>query len=361
MTRALDRYILHSFLYALVMALLAFIAIFVILDLFEKLDDFLDRDVPVAIILHYYVYRIPEILLLMLPVGMLLASLFSLGAFARNNEFTAVIAAGISMRRTLAPVLLVSFVISAAALLLGEAIAPPAAERVNKIKEEVIKPGSRRAGRTRSNLSFLGDEGRLFWIGRLEPALGRVENIVIQRLVGNTLVERLDAEEGTWEEGVWTFRNGYYRRFTGESLVEAAPFSERIEREIGETPEDLAKIQKNSMQMSYRELSDHIDRLESGGADVQKEKVDLHMKIAFPFTSFLIVLLGSPLAALLNRSGNALGFTLALMICFVYYMAIRVGQSFGYNEVLPPLPAAWAGNILFSLVGIILFRRLGNR
>ena len=361
MNRTLDRYVLHSFLTALVMALLAFIAIFVILDLFEKLDDFLDRDVPVAIILQYYVYRIPEILLLMLPVGMLLASLFSLGAFARNNEFTAVISAGISMHRTLAPVILVSFLISVAALFIGELIAPPAAERVNKIKEEVIKPGSKRAGRTRSNLSFLGDDGRLFRIGRLRPTQGRVEKIVIQRLAGNTLVERLDAEEGIWEEGVWTFRNGYYRRFTEEGLVEAAPFTERVEREIGETPEDLAKIQKNSRQMSYRELSEHMGRLESGGADVQKEKVDLHMKIAFPFTSFLIVLLGSPLAALLRRGGNALGFTLALMICFVYYMTIRVGQSFGYNGVLPPLLSAWAGNILFSLVGIVLFRRLGNR
>ena len=134
MNRTLDRYLLRSFLAALVMALVAFIAIFVILDLFEKLDDFLDRDVPVAIILQYYVYRIPEILLLMLPVGMLLASLFSLGTFARNNEFTAVIAAGISMRRTLAPVILVSFLISAAALFIGEVIAPPAAEKVNKIK-----------------------------------------------------------------------------------------------------------------------------------------------------------------------------------------------------------------------------------
>jgi len=359
--RILDRYVLGRFLAALATALVAFLAIFIVLDLFEKLDDFIDQGVPLAAVGAYYAFRVPEILLLMLPIGMMLACIFSLGSHARNNEFLATLAAGISMRRTLLPVLVVGLLVSGAALLVGETVAPRAAEKVNAIQDEWIKPGRQRSMRVRTNLSYLGDGGRLFRIGRLDVEKGRMEEVVAQRLEGNALVERIDAREAVWENGVWVFRDGYFRRFAGDGLSEAVAFQERAEPEIVETPADLAKIPKNQRQMSYRELSAYVAKAKASGGEVRKEEVDLHMKIAFPFTSFLVVLLGSPLAALLRRGGNALGFSLALVICFVYYLAIRVGQSLGYNAVLAPLHAAWIANAVFLALGALLFRRLARR
>ncbi|MFH1681254.1 MAG: LptF/LptG family permease [Candidatus Eisenbacteria bacterium] len=359
--RILDRYVLSRYLLSLALALAAFLAIFVVLDLFEKLDDFLDQGVPLAVVGSYYLFRMPEILLLMLPIGMLLACLFSLGAHARNNEFLATLTAGISMRRTLLPVLFIGLAVSLAALVAGETLAPPAAERVNTIQDEIIKPGRRRTARLRTNLSFLGDNGRLFRIGRLDVEKGRMEDVVVQLLRNNTLIQRIDAEKARWENGRWVFENGYFRRFSAEGLDEAVPFEERTEPEIRETPEDFGKIQKNPRQMSYRELKKYIRKAKMNGGEVRKEEVDLYMKLSFPFTNFLIVLLGSPLAALLRRGGNALGFTLALLICFVYYLGIRVGQSVGYNELLPPVLSVWIANILFLAIGIALFRALARR
>jgi lipopolysaccharide export system permease protein len=359
MIRILDRYVLGRFLLALLLALAAFLAIFIVLDLFEKLDDFIDEGVPAATVAAYYLFRLPEILLLMLPIGMLLACIFSLGAHARSNEFLATLGAGIGMRRTLAPVLLLGICVSGGALLVGEAVAPPAAERVNAIQDVRIKPG-RKSTRIRTNLSYFGERGRLFWIGRLDVEKGRMDEVVVQRLEGNALLERIDAKSAFWEGGAWVFRDGYFRRFSGEVLSEAEPFAERREEGIVERPADLAKIPKNPKQMGYRELARHVEKAKASGGEVRKAEVDLQMKLAFPFTSFLIVLLGSPLAALLRRGGNALGFSLALGISFVYYLAIRVGQSLGYNGVLPPLPSAWIANLVFLAIGAVLFRRLAR-
>jgi len=358
--KTLDRYILARYLMALGMALVAFLAIFVVLDLFEKLDDFLDQSVPGQVIVQYYIFRIPEILLLMLPVGMLLACLFSLGAHARSNELLAITSSGVSLRRALLPVLVAAFVVSLLSLVTGETIAPIAAERVRTVEEEYLKPGKKTIARVRTNLSFMGEGGRLYWIGRLDTQKGRMTDLVIQTLSGNTLIERIDAKEAVWEEGSWVFRDGYFRRFQEGELEEAVPFDIRVENGIPETPRDLAKVQKNPRQMSYQELSEYIEKAQSSGAEVQKELVDLHMKTAFPFTNFLIVLLGSPLASLLRRGGNALGFSMALAISFLYYLAIRVGQSLGYNGVLPPPLAAWSANILFGVIAVLLCRRLAR-
>jgi lipopolysaccharide export system permease protein len=81
------------------------------------------------------------------------------------------------------------------------------------------------------------------------------------------------------------------------------------------------------------------------------------MKIAFPFTNLIVVLLGSPLSARLRRGGIAVGVGLGLSLTFIYYGFIRVGQTLGDNAILPPLPASWMGNIFFAVCGIILILR----
>ena len=106
--------------------------------------------------------------------------------------------------------------------------------------------------------------------------------------------------------------------------------------------------------MGYFELSDYVKSKKRSGQDVARETTDLYLKISFPFVNFIIVLFGAPIAANPKRSGVAIGFAISLFISFMYYTLIRMGQSFGYSEKLPPLFAAWSTNILFFILGIIL-------
>lgn len=359
--RTLDRHISGRFILTLAVSLLAFNIIFIVIDLFEKIDNFIDQGVSLPVILQYYAFRIPEIALLILPVCMLLACLFSLGSHARANEFVATLAAGISMRRTLVPIVAVGLAVSIVALAAGELIAPPAADRVKSIESTELKPGQNRIAKIRANVSFIGEDGWIYWIERLDTEKNTMRNVVISRLASFMVLERIDAREAVWIDGVWTFSNGYYRTFNENRLQTEEEFDSRVFPAIVETPLDLAKIQKSSKQMSYRELSHYVKRTELSGGIVRKELVDLNLKLSYPFNNLIIVLLGAPLGALLKRGGNALGFTIALIICFIYYMTIRVGQSFGYNDVLPPLAAAWAGNILFTAIGLAIFVRFTRR
>ena len=87
--RILDLYTLRKFVFVLLFALLAFVSIFVIIDLVERLSDYIDKQVPAGVVMSYYFYFIPYILVLMLPIAMLLASLFSVGNLGRYQELTA--------------------------------------------------------------------------------------------------------------------------------------------------------------------------------------------------------------------------------------------------------------------------------
>jgi lipopolysaccharide export system permease protein len=89
--------------------------------------------------------------------------------------------------------------------------------------------------------------------------------------------------------------------------------------------------------------------------DTAKEYVELYLKISFPFANFIIIILGIPLAANPRRSGGTVGFGLSITISFIYFVILRAGQSFGYNSSLPPLLAATIGNIIFLIIGLLMF------
>ena len=91
------------------------------------------------------------------------------------------------------------------------------------------------------------------------------------------------------------------------------------------------------------------------GQDTSKDKVELYLKISFPFINFIIIILGIPLAANPRRSGGSVGFGISIIVSFIYFVLLRAGQSFGNNQTLPPLLAATIGNLIFLAVGVFLF------
>ena len=90
---------------------------------------------------------------------------------------------------------------------------------------------------------------------------------------------------------------------------------------------------------------------------MQKYLVELYLKVSFPLTNLIVVLIGTALAIRVRRGGLAISFGLAVFISFVYYAAIRTGQALGHSGMLPPFLGAWLGNFLFGGLGLELLRR----
>ena len=106
--------------------------------------------------------------------------------------------------------------------------------------------------------------------------------------------------------------------------------------------------------MGFFELKDYVERGIKLGRNVDKWIVELHFKLSFPLTNFIIVLFGAPLASHIRRTGKAVEFGIGLFICFLYYSTIRSGQALGWNGSLNPILAAWTGNVIFGALGVLL-------
>jgi len=352
----LDRYVLREFLRNLCLALGVFVLLVLVVDLWEKIDTFIDHQTPAATVARYYLYQIPYVVSITFPMAMLLASLFSVGQLARHNELMAIKSSGISIRRTLVPLLILAGGLSLVSLAFDEMVVPPANQEVHRIEDFDIRKKPRRSSALRRNVYLLGMGGRIFMVKSYDVEARVMKQVVVQWFAENTLVERLDADRALWDGEGWLFEDGIVRTFSDSGEV-ADPFRQRRRPDVAERPDQFAAEEKDPEDMDFRELGVYIEKLRASGSDVEKLQVERHLKIAFPFANLIVVLLGSSLSAVRRKSGLAFGFGVSLALCFTYYGIMRMSEILGQGTFVPAPPAAWAANVVFAVAGMALLRR----
>ncbi len=351
--RILDRYLLREFLGYLVLGLAGFIVIFIVVDIFEKIDVFLDHHAALALIVRFYLYRAPEVVVQVFPVALLLATFLALGQLNKFGELTAMRSAGLSLLRILRPVAGAAVGAVLTALLLGECVVPRANRERDRIYDEQIQRLERPVATERNDVTYLGARGRIFYIRLYLIREQRMHEVSLQEFHAGELVRRIDAAEASWDGRRWVFSSGYVRAFAG-GRESAKPFDRLAVGGLAERPEDFAKESAKPSEMNYLELRAYVDKLRASGARVANYLVDLHLKLAFPLINFIVVMIGASVATRLRMQSAALGFGLSVAIAFFYYGFMRAGQALGHNGALPPYLAAWLADLLFGGVALAM-------
>jgi lipopolysaccharide export system permease protein len=351
----IDTYALKKVGRPLVVILCLFTGIFVLVDLFDHAHSFIDNDVSLSVVLSYYAYYLPLIVVLTSPVAVLLATLLAVGGLARKNEIMALKGSGVSLYRILAPVLALSVVVSLANVFIGELILPPATRQRLLIKETSI---AKRASEIITNdPMYVTSEGSMFHARRLNSRTGTLEKVTVEEFdETNSPIGRIDAESAVWENDEWVFYEGSQRFFTAHG--EEATSFDRLESGYSEPePSELGVRKLRPDEMAFRELRSYVVRLRASGNDPRDLAVQLQLKIAFPFVVIIMTLLGGSLAAGARRSGFARSFAAAITISFFYFGMLQVGQVLGGQGILVPWLAAWISNLIFAGAGVALLIR----
>ena len=359
MMKILDRYLIRKFLIILFFNILAFIVIFVVIDLIENLDKFLSFDAGFGQVFLYYIYYIPYIIVLTLPVSMLLSSLFALGSMAQYNEIIAMKSSSLSLYRILMPLFIIAFLISLLIGVAGETVVPEANRARLDIYRYDIKKESKQIMTSRSQLAIQDGANRQIYIQMYETKKQRAYKVNIIQTENNKIALRLDARYMQWDndKSIWNLIDVTRRVLTDTSEIVSK--YDTIKYAVSNiTPEDLLELEIQPEEMNYAELNRFVDKMIALGGDSKKWLVDLYMKISYPLANFIIVLFGAPLAARKRRSGPALGFAIALLISFIYFLFLRTGQVLGHKGDLEPWIAAWIGNIVFGVGAVIVMFRV---
>ncbi len=359
--KLLDKYIARQFFLTYVFASISFTSLFVLVNLIEKLDRFLDKGVETGQIVLYYLNLTPETLVLTSPLSTLLASFYVTGRMSGSSELSAMKSAGAGLRDLLKPFFAVAFLISLFNILDAGWFAPKTTALKNRFEMEnfgkyfdTINKGIAE----NDNLHVLESQNRILSIGRLDPHTTTGYTVSLETFDGASVVRRIDAKEISYNPSLdrWILHDTTTRVFRDGVLVYSSnPGTDTLKLSLSASSLNDLSIQPNEMTI-FQQHRYIREKQEAGFSNLGSIVVNFHNKLSLPFAPLLMILIGVPLSSRQKRSGLAFEFGISLFIGLLYLGFQKTVTTAGYMEQFNPVLASWLPNLLFLVVGIIIYK-----
>jgi len=354
--RPLDRYVLSEFWKVLVATAFGFPLLVIVIDISEKADTYLARELSWREISLAYLYGVPDTMFQVLPAAVLFATVFTVGGFTRHSEITAAKASGISFHRFIAPIATGAF----AATLIGLGLAA-VIPGLNARRLELLKERQSRASSLRVNFAYAAENGRVYKIGEANVVNNTIREVEIERRGRGADYPTyiIAATEGQHTVGSgWILKSGVMHLLPDSLSSVTVRFDSLRDRQLTERPIHLMANPRAPAEMGFNELGRFIKAMERSGADVRKVRVERMLKIAIPVTSVIIMLIGAPLATSTQRGGTAYGVAISLAVTVIFLVMLQLTQAIGASGLVMPELAAWLPGVLFTFIGTFLLVRV---
>jgi lipopolysaccharide export system permease protein len=339
------------------------VALFFLVELFDRMDEFLERGVFWSDAVRYLAFRLPGIAYQVMPAALLLASVLTFSTLNKGNEITVIRAVGIAPLRLVCPLYLIGAV-GGLGLLIAQEYLLPYTNQVSRliwrtrIRHEKI---ALRLGMFKRGHIWYRAANRIWSVQLSKPLERRLLGVTIFALdTAGTIRQRYDAAEARWDNKGWTLQQGTLRVFKPDGTFAGPPevFASR-HLDFPERFADISAIRKQPEEMGSREVLAYAQQLQRRGMPNARYLTEFYGRLAFAAACVIMAGFGAPLALHLNRSGGtvrAVGLT--MFGGFGYWVVHSMAMALGYNGQLPPIVAAWGTNVGFGAGAAYLSYRL---
>ncbi|MGA0332851.1 MAG: LptF/LptG family permease [Kiritimatiellia bacterium] len=358
--RILDKYLLKTFLMPWLSCLIGFTFLFVIVDLVESINKFVDAEVPLTSVLYYYLRFIPSIWIYIGPITLLLGLLYALYQLTRNNEVIAMRASGISLNRILFPFILLGIAMSLVTLHVSRTVAPNNLAWTSQFLVKLASPDAD----TLTQLRFKEQTSNRTWdIERMDLDTMVLHGITLNKRNPETdnLEYVLKAEQAEWADIYWVFKNVAIQSYNedGWMMGPVAQYSTLLKQEITESPERIIRENKKFEFLTSKEMKTYLR--ETGSISPRTEanlRTQLQMRIAHPWLCLITMLMAVPFGTQTARKGVFTGVFLCLVMFFGLYFMMNLFKALGLGMKVAPWIAGWTPTVVFGALGIYLLRKL---
>jgi lipopolysaccharide export system permease protein len=350
----LDWYIIRGFLKVVALSLLFTTVLYLIVDFFDRIDSILKAGAPVWSAIRYFLYKLPLLMSRVFGFAVLFSTLFSVGMLSRTQEITAMRAAGISVYRITLPLFVTGVLICALNFVWNEALVPVFTRESQYIfKTEVKKKEPKSLLGTKD--MWVRSEEAFVSVERFDTKTSTLEGVTVFLLNRDfTLRGLVEVPSARWNGNRWQPTRSIEWVMQPNGGLTAREGNVTIP--LAETPEDLKLLARDPEEFSFLDLKKQIADLQGKGIDATEQKVDLHVKMAVPFVSLIMVLLAMPFAVRHTKSaGLALSFGLTMLIGFGYWFLLAFSVSLGHSGAIPPWVSAWIPNATIAMVGLFFY------
>jgi len=353
--KIIDKYIIKKFLGTFFFAIVLIISLAIVIDITEKLDDFMETSVTLnEILFTYYINFIPYYINLFMFLFVFISVVFFTSKMAMNSEIISILGSGISFNRMMYPYFISALVLAGVSYGLSNYIIPPS----NKIRidfENKYVFGT--YYNSERNIHKQISPGVFMYMESYNSRTNVGNKFSIEYFEGTKLKSKLIAKRISWDSTKvkWNILNYYIRDIKENKDIITTGIS--IDSALNIEPIDFKRRDTDKATMDHSQLNSFIDEITlRGESNVNSYLLEKYQRIAFPFSTFILTLIGVSLSSRKSKGGTGLNIGIGLVFSFLYIFLMRVTEQFTIKGGLPPMLAAWIPNILFLMVGAFFYK-----
>jgi lipopolysaccharide export system permease protein len=359
MTKTLSGMLIRAVLPVLVVALLFFLTILQLVDLFENITRYIELEVSATEIARVQILFLPRSLHFALPMALLFAVSFSLGTLYSNNELIAVFGAGISLQRFVIPVLVLGLLASAGAFFLHEYVVIDTLVRKNQLQDQLLRISR---SESRSNVTRLGAGARLVYHAQYyNDGNETLSNAVFVSRSGEGSIQRIvHAQSAQWTGNHWEARSArVFDRVIddqGRAGFEEHYLESLALEEFALGPTAFRRTTKEIDEMRLEEARSYVEEQRDAGLPFRGELTDYYERFSFAFTPFVVVLIATAVGGRFRKNILLMSLLISLSVSVVYYVGQFLSGLLAQSGIVSPIIGAWFGVTLFVALGVSLLR-----
>jgi lipopolysaccharide export system permease protein len=198
---------------------------------------------------------------------------------------------------------------------------------------------------------------RIVYIKEVMPRSGEMKDVMVQEFEGGHVSRIISAPTGYWIDGQWWLVDGQVFEVRADGMVNMLFRFERQKLNLEMEPSDIGRDGGNPDEMNLKELYVTARTAAQQGNDSGKLKMLLYLRIAVPWASVVLVIVGAAVGSRPQRSSAGMGLGLSVVIVFCYYVIMSLCKSLGEAAFIPGIIAAWIPNVVFFAIGLFMVRR----
>ncbi len=331
------------------------VAIVVVVDYTEKADDFIEKKAPTKeIIFNYYLNFIPYWANYISPLMIFIATVFMTASMAAKTEIIAILSSGVSFMRFLRPYVMGAAVVAIITFLMVGWVIPKANKTRLAFENKYVK----------SQYYFSGRDIHLKIAPDTYAYLESYSNVsktgfrfTLEKIKGTKLIEKLSAEQIVWDEKKKKWKIEDYKIRKLDSDLHSLVRGTSIDSTLNMFPKDFESDYNLYETFTLDELDAYINQTISRGSDgVETYLIEKYQRYSSPFAVFILTIIGVILSARKARGGVGIQIALGFVLAFVYIMFFILSKGIAEKGGIPPLLAVWLPNIVFGMIGLILYK-----
>ena len=367
--RLLDKYILNNFLVPFSLCFVGFLGIWLVFDLGGNLQDFIEAHASVRFVGYFYLTQLPQVTIVCLPVGLLLALLYCLSKMSRSNEIIAMLTAGQSLSRLMVPLVLAGVALTGVSTVLNFKLAPHA----DSIKKQLFAEIGRRRDKDTSI------QGQVFrnrvdfrtWYVLQMPSKPDNRAVlhglhIMEQTADGDVKTKWYARNAKYNEAtkVWTLTGGKIVHFSNNGDIHDETLFQTLDIPgWSENPWRIASSSYEAPSLSVPELRAYLRyNADFPETALAVYRTHLQNRWALPWQCLVVVFLAGPLGIVYSRRGVLSGVAGAIFSFSLMTFSNSLMLALGKGSRVSPALAAWGPTVLFLLIGLyLLFIKSTNR